>query len=268
MATEQDRRWAGSMPDAYDQFLAPSVFRPFAVELAARAARIAPRRVLEIAAGTGVLTAELMAALPDAHVTATDLNEPMVRYGAGQVPGADWQEADAGALPFDDEQFDLVACQFGVMFFPDKPTAFAEVRRVLTGGGRLLMSTWGPVETHGFAVALMAGVERAFPADPPAFVAAVPHGYPDVGQVTADLAAGGLEVVAAETVTLTGHAASAADIAAGFCTGTPLRMAIESRGDLTAATVIVSEEMTARMGAGPVTAEMTAHLIEARPALG
>jgi SAM-dependent methyltransferase len=268
MATEQDRRWAGSMPDAYDRYLAPSVFRPFAAEFAARAARLAPRRVLEIAAGTGVLTAELLAALPDAHVTATDLNEPMVRYGAGQAPGADWQQADVQALPFDDEQFDLVACQFGVMFFPDKPGAFTEIRRVLTADGRLLMSTWGPVGTHGFAEALVAGVERAFPADPPTFMATVPHGYPDVGQVTADLAAGGLEVVAAESVTLTGHAESAAGVAAGFCTGTPLRMAIESRGDLAAATEVVGAEMTARMGAGPVSAEMTAHFIEARPARG
>jgi len=256
------------MPDAYDRYLAPSVFRPFAVELAARAARLTPRRVLEIAAGTGVLTAELLAALPDAHVTATDLNEPMVRYGAGQAPGADWQQADAQALPFDDEQFDLVACQFGVMFFPDKPGAFAEIRRVLTADGRLLMSTWGPVDTHDFAEALVAGVERAFPADPPTFVARVPHGYPDVGQVTADLAAGGLEVVAAEPLKLTGHAESAADVAAGFCTGTPLRMAIESRGDLAAATEAVGAEMTARMGAGPVSAEMVAYFIEARPARG
>jgi len=244
------------------------VFRPFAVELAARAAGLAPRRVLEIAAGTGVLTAELLAALPGAHVTATDLNEPMVRYGAGQAPGADWQQADAQALPFDDEQFDLVACQFGVMFFPDKPGAFAEIRRVLTADGRLLMSTWGPVDTHDFAEALVAGVERAFPADPPTFVARVPHGYPDVGQVTADLAAGGLEVVAAESVTLTGHAESAADVAAGFCTGTPLRMAIESRGDLAVATEAVGTEMTARMGPGPVSAEMVAYFIEARPARG
>jgi len=250
------------MPDAYDRYLAPSVFRPFAVELAARAARLTPRRVLEIAAGTGVLTAELLAALPDAHVTATDLNEPMVRYGAGQAPGADWQQADAQALPFDDEQFDLVACQFGVMFFPDKPGAFAEIRRVLTADGRLLMSTWGPVDTHDFAEALVAGVERAFPADPPTFVARVPHGYPDVGQVTADLAEGGLEVVAAESVTLTGHAESAADVAAGFCTGTPLRMAIESRGDLAVATEAVGTEMTARMGPGPVSAEMVAYFIE------
>jgi SAM-dependent methyltransferase len=268
VAIEQDRRWAGSMPDAYDRYLAPSVFRPFAVELAARAARLAPRRVLEIAAGTGVLTAELLAAVPDAHVTATDLNEPMVRYGAGQAPGADWQQADAQALPFDDEQFDLVACQFGVMFFPDKAGAFAEIRRVLTAGGRLLMSTWGPVDTHGFAEALMAGVQRAFPADPPTFVAAVPHGYPSVSEVTADLAAGGLELVAAATVTLTGHADSAADVATGFCTGTPLRMAIESRGDLAAATKVVGEEMTARMGTGPVSAEMLAYFIEARPARG
>jgi hypothetical protein len=154
------------------------------------------------------------------------------------------------------------------MFFPDKPGAFAEIRRVLTADGRLLMSTWGAVDTHDFAKALVAGVERALPADPPTFVATVPHGYPDVGQVTADLAAGGLEVVAAETVTLTGHAESAADVAAGFCTGTPLRMAIESRGDLAAASAVVGEEMTARLGAGPVSAEMLAYFLEARPARG
>jgi hypothetical protein len=146
-------------------------------------------------------------------------------------------------LPFGDGQFDLVACQFGVMFFPDKPAAFREARRVLASGGRLLFSTWGAVGTHGFAAALAAGIERAFPGDPPAFVTAVPHGYCDLGQVTADLAAGGLECVSAELVTLDGQVGSAADVAAGFCTGTPLRMAIEHRGDLMASTALVSQEM-------------------------
>ena len=254
------------MPEAYDRWLAPAVFRPFAVDLAARAAALGPRRVLEVAAGTGVLTTELLAALPEAHVTATDLNEAMVRYGAAQAPGADWQVADVLDLPFEDEQFDLVVCQFGVMFFPAKPAAFAEIRRVLTGGGRLLFSTWGPVATHGFAAALMAGLERAFPAGPPDFLTAVPHGYPDAGQVTADLAAGRLQRLAADTITLIGQASSAADVAAGFCTGTPLRMAIESRGDLAAAVAVISEEMTARLGAGPVSAAMAALVIEARPA--
>ncbi|HEU5416555.1 MAG TPA: methyltransferase domain-containing protein [Streptosporangiaceae bacterium] len=268
MPGESDRVWAGPMPQAYDQWLAAAVFRPFAADLARRVARLGPRHVLEIAAGTGVLTRELIAACPAAQVTATDLNGAMVEYAASRVPGAAWQQADALDLPFGDGQFDVVACQFGVMFFPDKPAAFREMRRVLTPGGRLLFSAWAGVAAHGFAAPLMAGVERAFPDDPPAFVAAVPHGYSDPDQAVADLAAGGLECVSAEWVTLDGHADSAAGVATGFCTGTPLRMAIESRGDLAAATAMVSQEMTARLGDGPVTAAMTAYAVEARPAPG
>jgi hypothetical protein len=122
------------------------------------------------------------------------------------------------------------------------------------------------VETHGFASALVAGLAHAFPDDPPAFVAAVPHGYCDLGQVADDLAAGGLECVSAVSITLDGHANSAADVAAGFCTGTPLRAAIEARDDLTASTALIADQMAARLGSGSVTAKMTAHIIEARPA--
>jgi SAM-dependent methyltransferase len=177
------------MPEAYDQWLAPAMFQPFAVDLARRAARLSPYRVLEIAAGTGVLTRELVAAIPAADVTATDLNVAMVEYGSRRAPAPD---------------------------------------------------------------------------DPPAFVAAVPHGYSDTGQAVADLAAGGLGCVSAEPVTLDGLASSAADVAAGFCTGTPLRLAIEARGDLTATMAVVSDEMRTRLGDGPVTARMTAYVIDAQ----
>jgi SAM-dependent methyltransferase len=265
---KEDRLWAGEMPEAYERWLAPAVFRPFAVDLAQRAARLTPRRVLELAAGTGVLTRELAAAIPTAEVIATDLNPAMVEFGSRRAPGAAWQQADALDLPFPDRQFDLVVCQFGVMFFPDRPAAFREARRVLTPGGRLLFSTWGAVDTHDFAAALVAGVERAFPDDPPTFLAAVPHGYSDIGQVRADLTAAGLQCASAEPVTLHGRSGSAAGVAAGFCTGTPLRMAIEARGDLMASTEVVSAEMRARLGDGPVTATMTAHVIEAKPRAG
>jgi SAM-dependent methyltransferase len=252
------------MPEAYDRWLAPAVFRPFAVDLARRAARLTPRRVLEIAAGTGVLTRELVAAIPATEVTATDLNAAMVEFGSRRVPGAAWQQADAAHLPFGDKQFDLVICQFGVMFFPDKSAAFREVRRVMTAQGRLLFNAWSTVDTHGFAAALVAGVARVFPDDPPTFIVAVPHGYSDLGQAVADLAAGGLEGVSIESVTLDGQSGSAADVAVGFCTGTPLRMAIEARGDLMASAAVVSDEMTTLLGGGPVTAKMTAYVIEAR----
>ena len=265
MTREQDRLWVGSMPEVYDRWLAPSVFRPFAQDLARRAAQLAPREVLEIAAGTGVLTTELLAALPSAAVTATDLNTAMVGFGSRQAPGAAWRQADALDLPFGDGRFDLVVCQFGVMFFPDKPAVFAEVRRVLAPGGTLLFTTWDDVGAHGFAAALVAGIERAYPEDPPTFVATVPHGYSDLDRVAADLAAGGMGDLSAETVTLDGHAAAAADVAAGFCAGTPLRMEMTARGDLAEGTKAIAEEMTALLGAGPVTASMTAYVVEARP---
>jgi SAM-dependent methyltransferase len=261
---DRDRLWVGSMPEAYDRWLGPAVFRPFAVDLAGRAARLKPRRVLELAAGTGVLTRELVAAVPTAEVIATDLNTAMVEWGTHQVTAATWEQADALHLPFPEGHFDVIVCQFGVMFFPDKAAAFAEARRVLAPGGRLLFSTWDTVDTHDFAKALIAGLDRAFVDDPPTFVATVPHGYTDLRLIAADLIAGGLESVSIETVTLTGHADSAAAVAVGFCTGTPLRLDIEARADLAATTAIVKDEMTARLGTGPVTGRMTAHIIDAR----
>src|SRR5438067_9131158 len=158
------------MPDAYERWLAPTVFHPFAVDLARRVAAHAPHRVLELAAGTGVLTRELVASLAPAEVTATDLNEAMVQLGRQRAPDAVWRTADAMDLPFDAGQFDVIACQFGVMFFPSKPAAFAEARRVLTPHGTLLLNTWGSLETHDFQAALVAALERAFPEDPPTFV--------------------------------------------------------------------------------------------------
>ncbi|MFD8597897.1 class I SAM-dependent methyltransferase [Kitasatospora sp. NPDC059646] len=258
-----ERRWAPSMPEAYERYLVPVLFRPFARELAGRAAALRPRRVLELAAGTGVLTSELVAAAPAADVVATDLNEAMVEYGRGRVPEASWRQADAQRLPFGDGAFDLVVCQFGAMFFPDRPAAFAEARRVLAPGGRLLFSTWGPIEEHGFDAAVQAAVERAFPADPPDFLRTLPHGYHDPAQVSADLDGGGLTPERHETVVLDGTAESAAAVATGFLTGTPLRAAVEARGgrpEDPALQAFLAEEMTARLGEGPVTASMSAEL--------
>ncbi|QCX74702.1 Ubiquinone/menaquinone biosynthesis C-methyltransferase UbiE [Streptomyces sp. YIM 121038] len=251
------------MSAAYEQYLVPVVFRPFAEDLTVRAAALRPRRVLELAAGTGVLTSRLLAALPSAAVTATDLNEAMVAFGSARAPGAEWRQADARRLPFPDGGFDLVVCQFGVMFFADHVAAFTEVRRVLAPGGRFLFNTWGPLGTHAFEVALQAGLERAFPADPPRFFPTVPHGYADPATVSADLGAAGFTVEDEREVTLQGRAASTADLATGYLTGTPVRAAVEERGGGPAVRATVIEEMTARLGPGPVSAPMTAYVFRA-----
>jgi SAM-dependent methyltransferase len=255
MPGERDRRWSDTMPAAYAAGLEAAVFAPFAAELAGRVA--GARRVLEVAAGTGVVTRALVDAGCD--VLATDLNPSMVALGAERVPRARWAQADAAAPP--DGGFDLVVCGFGVMFFPDRPRAYAEARRV---GGRFLFSTWDTVDTHDFAVALGLGVEAALPEDPPPFVAAVPHGYADLDRVRSDLAAAGFTDVTVDRVVRTGVAASAEALARGFCTGTPLRQQILDRGDLEETVEIVAAVMTAELGEGEVRGAMAAYLVDAR----
>jgi SAM-dependent methyltransferase len=264
VAAGQDRTWVGEMAEVYDRCVGPAVFRPFAVDLARRCAGVGARRVLEVAAGSGIATAELARALPAATLTATDLNPAMVRWGARAVPQAGWAVADGQRLPFRSGRFDLVACQFGVMFLPDRPAAFAQACRVLVPGGRLLFSTWDTLDTHGFERALMVGVRRAFPDDPPLFLEKIPHGYHDLDRIVDDVRAGGFGAVEVETVTVTGQTPSAADLAVGYCTGTPLRAGIASRGDLAAATALIAEVATAELGTGPVAAQMTAHVVTAR----
>jgi len=141
--SNQDVQWREDMPAAYDTGLGDALFRPYARHLAAIARELHPDRVLELAAGTGILTAELVTALPGAAITATDLNPPMVAWAAEHVPGAQWQVADAQHLDLPDGSFDLVACQFGAMFFPDRPAGYAEVARVLRPGG-VARSQCGP----------------------------------------------------------------------------------------------------------------------------
>ncbi|MEV0909960.1 class I SAM-dependent methyltransferase [Streptomyces hokutonensis] len=251
------------MPEAYERHLVPVFFRPFAIDLAARAAALRPRTVLELAAGTGALTSALLTAVPTASAVATDLNEAMVTAGSAREPRADWRQADAQDLPFEDGSFDLVVCQFGVMFFPDRPAAYAEVRRVLTPQGRFLFNSWGPLASHGFGAAFQTALEQSMPDGAPPFLNDVPHGYSDPAVVTADLTAAGLTLATAEEVTLEGVAESAASVATGFLTGTPVSAAVEAREDAQDLRAAVTQRMTDQLGSGPVKAPMTATVYSA-----
>jgi SAM-dependent methyltransferase len=255
------------MSAAYDEYLVPAVFRPYADDLASRVARHQPRVVLELAAGTGVLTRAMMASLPGARVTATDLNVAMVDVGSAQVPGATWRQADAMQLPFGDASFDLVACQFGVMFFPDRPATYAEVARVLRPGGHFLFNCWGPLATHDVEATVLEALAEIFPDDPPSFLARVPHGYHDVDRVAADLTTAAFGGVHVETVELDCMGRSAADLARGYCRGTPLRAEIEARGDLEATTSAVATALEHRFGSGPVVGRMAALVVSADTSL-
>ena len=164
--------------------------------------------------------------------TATDLNQPMLDHAAARqrVDGRiAWQQADALALPFGDRAFDIVACQFGVMFFPDKVQGYREARRVLRPGGRFLFNVWDRIAENVFADVVTEALASVFPHDPPRFMARTPHGHHDVGKIREELAAAGFASIAVETVDGTSRAASARDVAIAYCQGTPLRNEIEAR---------------------------------------
>jgi SAM-dependent methyltransferase len=251
------------MSAAYEEYLVPAVFRPYADDLAARVARHRPQLVLELAAGTGVLTRAMTALLPDADITATDLNVAMVEVGSTQVPTATWQQADAGQLPFDDATFDVVACQFGVMFLPDRPAAYAGIARVLRPGGHFVFNSWGPLSTHEVETTVIAALAQCFPDDPPSFLARIPHGYHDADRIAADLTEAGLLEIDVAKVELECRGTSAEHLAHGYCRGTPLRPEIEARGDLDTTTVAVAGVLEDRFGAGPVVGRMQALVVSA-----
>src|SRR4051812_14431129 len=165
---DSDKVFAGSVPRLYDEYLVPLIFEPYAIDLSERVAARRPRRVLEIAAGTGVVTRRLASALSEGcEIVSTDLNPGMIERAreVGTVRPVQWQTADARQLPFDDGAFDAVVCQFGVMFFPDKAAAFAETRRVLRPGGAFLFNAWDRIEDNEFADVVTAALATVFPAD-------------------------------------------------------------------------------------------------------
>lgn len=264
-----DKLFAGAIPALYDHYLGPLIFAPYADDLAARTAKLRPSRILETAAGTGIVTRALRRALSGTtKIVATDLNQPMLDYAASveALPDVEWRQADALALPFPDESFDVVVCQFGAMFFPDKRSAYREARRVLKAGGHFLFNVWDQIEENPFTHVVTETIAKLFPDDPPRFLARTPHGFFDTNAIAADLRAAGFQDIRFETVTRTSRAASARDVAIAFCQGTPLRNEIESRapGRLEELTEIAAEALRTRYGAGAIEDKIQAIVIEAR----
>jgi SAM-dependent methyltransferase len=263
----KDNVFAGSVPELYEAHLVPLIFEPYADDLKRRVAALNPSRILEIAAGTGVVTRAL-ATLPNGGTTivATDLNQGMLDRAAavGTARPVKWQQADAMALPFPDAEFDAVVCQFGSMFFPDKAKAFSEARRVLEPGGHFVFSVWDRISENEFADVITTELETMFPADPPRFLARTPHGYHDLSVIARDVAGGGFtKTPQMATVTARSRAASAAAPAFAYCQGTPLRNEIEARdaSRLAEATEVAAAALARRFGPNAVDGKIQAHVI-------
>lgn len=268
--TQRDTTFGDEIARLYERYLVPLIFQPYAEATAQQLAATQPARVLEIACGTGVLTRELASRLPaSCSITASDLNPAMLEQAkrVGTSRPVSWRQADALALPFPDESFDAVVCEFGAMFFPDKSKAFAEARRVLAPGGVYLFSVWAAIEDNEITDVATNALASLFPDDPPSFMRRTPHGYHDRTTIERDLARGGFDgPVEFETITARSRAQSAREAAIGICEGTPLRNEIEARDPtrLEEATEVATRALVARFGHGAIDAAMTAHLVLVR----
>ena len=262
-----DVRFSGSVPANYERYMVPLLFQPYADLLAERAAQLQPRDILETAAGTGVVTEALSRALPDARIAATDLNQAMLDVAAKRITSdkVSFQQADALDLPFADASFDLVVCQFGMMFFPDKVRGNGEALRVLREGGRYLMAVWDAIERNPLCALGHGSMEKLFPDDPPMFMKRGPFSYADPEWILRDLEAAGFSEVEIETVELRSRCGSADEAARGLVYGSPMGVELEDYGP--GALDRVFEQLLQAAGGyeGPngFDAPMSAHIVTA-----
>src|SRR6266508_1647168 len=262
-----DKLFSGSIPELYDTHLVPLIFEPYAADLVERLASKPMGRVLEIAAGTGVVTRTMASALPTSvSIVATDLNQPMIDYAGarGTSRPVEWRQADAMQLPFQDRTFDAVVCQFGVMFFPEKARAYSEARRVLKAGGIFLFNVWDRIEENEFADTVTGALATVFTDDPPRFLARTPHGYYNHEIIERDLAKAGFTTTPVITTQAARSRAQFYQIPAiAYCQGTPLRNEIETRdaSRLGEATDIAAEAIAQRFGRRTVDGKIRAHVV-------
>ena len=252
----------GSIPENYDRYLGPALFAPFAKDITARLKGAQPKKVLELACGTGILTRQLRDNLdPAVRIVATDLNPGMLAFAQAKFradENVEWQEADASGLPFPDKSFDAVVCQFGFMFVPDKESAMRESYRVLSSGGALLFNVWDAMERNPFARIAHETIASFFDHDAPNFYE-LPFSFYDPDLIRGLLQKAGFNAIESSLVTLPCRSSSAAEFAIGLIRGNPVSTAIQERGvkidDVIAA---VKQKIAERYGAAPVESTMQA----------
>ena len=258
--------FTGSVPAFYDRCLGPVLFEPYAADIVRRVPAGSDLRVLELACGTGRVTRRLRAALPaSAALVATDLFEPMLEHAQASVaqPGIEWRQADIEDLPFEDGEFDVVVCQFGLMFLPDKVQGFREIRRVLADGGTFLANVWQSKDDNPHTLVIEELLLRTFPDDPPRFLE-LPHGYHEPHMLLGDMNAACWENVELEEMRTEGVGPSAAEFAQGWAKGSPLTHELISReADLDAFASELTEGLAELGGSAPLTVPLAAFVISA-----
>jgi SAM-dependent methyltransferase len=268
MAGQAASSFIGTIPDHYDRGLGPVIFVDFADDMARRVAAIGATRVLEIAAGTGIVTRRLRDLLPtDANLTATDLNPPMLEVARTKFqPGeqVDFQPADAVALPFPDAAFDAVVCQFGIMFFPDKVRSYREVHRVLASRGHYFFSVWDSHRRNPFGRLAHEIISGFFPADPPQFYQ-VPFGYHLIDPIKEFRTDVGFTAINVAVISVEKEIPDAGSFARGVVYGSPVIDQIRVRGGVEPDRIVdtIAAALRREFGADPGRMPMQAIIFEA-----
>jgi len=180
------------------------------------------------------------------------------------VPSANIFAASDKRYSFSDESFDVVVCQFGAMFFPDKPKAFSEAKRVLRLGGAFIFNVWDTIDQNEFAETVTFALQEMFPADPPRFMVRIPHGYNDAEAIAGHLAEGGFDRrPILHTLAAKSRAASPRIPAIAYCQGTLLSSEIEMRSPsrVAEATNAAADAIGERFGHGAVEGKIQAHIV-------
>jgi SAM-dependent methyltransferase len=265
-----DTDFVGDIPGNYHRYLGPILFHAFADDLAARIEAKRGMRVLETACGTGIVTQRLAERLRGmGSVVATDLNEAMIAHAQGEMPAGrapvEWQTADATRLPFPDCSFEAVVCQFGLMFFPDKPAGIREALRVLKPGGRFVFNVWDAMEKNPIQRIAHETAGRFFPDDPPLFYK-VPFSLHDPEPTRALLAQAGFAPIEVTPLAKEGASPTAAEAARGLIDGNPIGSAIRERRPEAVDEVrrATAAAVAAELGERPVRVPLRAIVFEAR----
>jgi len=218
--------FSGTIAKVYDEVQGPVYFEPYAIETAIRVAKLNPQNVLETACGTGRVTNHLHKVLsPHASLTATDISTDMMAIAKKKLSSEknlSWLEADALQLPFADSTFDVVVCQFGIMFFPDKKKGLNEAFRVLKNGGTFLATTWSKLELNEIAAAGRNILKEFFDNDPPRTmnVAFSMHNKTEIKDLFSE---SGFTNVQIEMVVKTSVSESAEELASALIEGSTIR---------------------------------------------
>jgi ubiquinone/menaquinone biosynthesis C-methylase UbiE len=153
--------------ETYENYMVPALFAPWASRLIQSAEPNSGERILDVACGTGVAARQVALQIGSSgKIIGLDCNANMLAVARNRAARdgsmIEWQEGRAEELPFPDHSFDLVLCQFALMFFTDPPTALAEMHRVLKKGGRLMLSVWQSLDLHPFYKKLHDVIYRRF----------------------------------------------------------------------------------------------------------